>query len=222
MRANKVHVDLGKLDELLKKLDSKYTIRVGIIGKEGSKKHKGTDLTMASLGAIHEFGATINVTPKMRAYLNYNGIHLKSSTTSIVIPTRSFLRMPLMSDEGKKEIIKGVTQSLKFDNNTEIIENLDPKTLATAIGAEAYKRVMEAFETNGFGNWAPLSMGVFAKKYEAGIKDYNKRLRQMEKGKIDYNPELLDKKLQDAMNPHMLVDTGALQSSIDFEIKEQK
>lgn len=44
------------------------------------------------LAAIHEYGCTIPVTPKMRAYLHSIGVHLKKETTKIVIPERSFLR----------------------------------------------------------------------------------------------------------------------------------
>lgn len=44
------------------------------------------------LAGIHEYGCTITVTPKMRAYLHHIGVHLKPSTKQIVIPERSFLR----------------------------------------------------------------------------------------------------------------------------------
>lgn len=44
------------------------------------------------LAGIHEYGCIIPVTPKMRAYLHRIGVHLKKSTTKIVIPERSFLR----------------------------------------------------------------------------------------------------------------------------------
>lgn len=46
----------------------------------------------AWLARIHEYGCRIRVTPKMRAYLHHKGLHLKASTTEIVIPERSFLR----------------------------------------------------------------------------------------------------------------------------------
>lgn len=46
----------------------------------------------AWLAGIHEYGCKIKVTPKMRAYLHHKGLHLKESTTEIVIPERSFLR----------------------------------------------------------------------------------------------------------------------------------
>ena len=44
------------------------------------------------LAGIHEYGCNITVTPKMRAFLHANGLHLSASTTVIRIPERSFLR----------------------------------------------------------------------------------------------------------------------------------
>lgn len=46
----------------------------------------------AWLAAIHEYGMRIEITPAMRAWLHRNGLHVKKSTTHIVIPERSFLR----------------------------------------------------------------------------------------------------------------------------------
>lgn len=44
------------------------------------------------LAGIHEYGCNIPVTPKMRAFLHSQGLHLKESTKVIHIPERSFLR----------------------------------------------------------------------------------------------------------------------------------
>ena len=46
----------------------------------------------AWLAGIHEYGCRIKVTPKMRAFLHSQGLHLRADTTEIVIPERSFLR----------------------------------------------------------------------------------------------------------------------------------
>lgn len=46
----------------------------------------------AFVAGIHEYGCIIPVTPKMRAYLHSQGLHLKDSTKVIKIPERSFLR----------------------------------------------------------------------------------------------------------------------------------
>lgn len=71
---------IPKMRKSLKELDGKKVV-VGF-----------NDGEMAWLGGIHEYGCRIPVTPKMRAFLHHNGIHLKKSTTIIIIPERSFLR----------------------------------------------------------------------------------------------------------------------------------
>lgn len=64
----------------------------------------------AWLAGIHEYGVRIKVTPKMRAFLHYQGLHLKDSTTEIVIPERSFLRTG--HDENADRIIKQTERAL--------------------------------------------------------------------------------------------------------------
>ncbi len=64
----------------------------------------------AWLAGIHEYGCKIKVTPKMRAFLHYNGLHLKDSTTEIVIPERSFLRTG--HDENADRIIAQTERAL--------------------------------------------------------------------------------------------------------------
>ncbi len=53
----------------------------------------------ANIAAVHEFGCTIGVTPKMRAYLHHIGIHLRGSTQYIHIPARPFLSPIFQSEE---------------------------------------------------------------------------------------------------------------------------
>lgn len=77
----KTKVDLTKqMEKAAKKLDG-TNVNVGVLTGE----HQW-------LAGIHEYGCTIQVTPKMRAYLHRIGVHLKKTTTQIVIPERSFLR----------------------------------------------------------------------------------------------------------------------------------
>jgi len=73
------------------------TVWIGV--KKGSKGSKGD---MVDIAWVHEFGYTIAVTPKMRAYLHHKGLHLKTTTTHIHIPERSFLRAAL-NDPGFRE-----------------------------------------------------------------------------------------------------------------------
>lgn len=60
--------------------------------------------TLGRLASIHEYGCRIPVTPKMRAFLHRKGLHLKKTTTEIIIPERSFLRNGF--DEHKEDVIK--------------------------------------------------------------------------------------------------------------------
>lgn len=64
----------------------------------------------AWLAAIHEYGLKIEITPKMRVWLHANGLHVKNSTTHIVIPERSFLRSGF--DMYHEEVVKKAEAAL--------------------------------------------------------------------------------------------------------------
>lgn len=70
------------MEKQMKKLGKKK-IKIGVLGG---------DSELQMIAHVHEYGADITVTPKMRAWFAYNGYPLKSSTTVIKIPERSFLR----------------------------------------------------------------------------------------------------------------------------------
>lgn len=97
----KVTIKTDKLKSMQKateKLKGK-TVEVGIFGGEE-----------AWLAAIHEYGCNIKVTPKMRAYLHTQGLHLKESTEYIKIPERAFIRNGY--DKGIGEVEKMIDQVL--------------------------------------------------------------------------------------------------------------
>ncbi len=193
-RINKSRINFKLLDEWMKALNKKISIKIGIIGDKASQKHSDSDLTNAELGAIHEFGATINVSSKMRNYLRSQGLYLKNDTMSVVIPTRSFLRMPLMSPEGKKELRKIVEEQLKSEiKPTDLSIETASKILDDVVhlvAEMAYLRVLQAFDSGGFGKWAPISEFTAQNRHNSG------------------NPPLTD--------------SGDLRRSISYEIKETK
>ena len=90
--------DLPKVTQTLEAL-SKKRIEVGAIQGEH-----------AWLAAIHEYGCEITVTPKMRAFLHYQGLHLKDSTKIIKIPERAFLRRS--HDEKGEDVLKKCERAL--------------------------------------------------------------------------------------------------------------
>lgn len=87
-----------KIEGNLKSLDD-VKVNVGVLTGE----HQW-------LAGIHEYGCKIPVTDRMRAYLHSIGVHLKSTTTVIVIPERSFLRNGF--DNGKDDILRKARKAL--------------------------------------------------------------------------------------------------------------
>ena len=188
---------LAALRKLMKDLDQKYSIRVGIIGSQAYEKSGHSDLTNAQLGAVHEFGATINVTDKMRAWLHYHDIHLKPETTTITIPARSFLRDTFLNDEAKERLADFAM--LGSDEFNEAFYKLklaqDPKFLEAvckAIGLKALEMVNDSFNAGGYPTkWSPIT--EYTKKHRIG----------------------------DPNNPP-LDDTGALRDSISVDVHKVK
>lgn len=97
-------------DKLTKQLekysDKKYQLFVGWDDPELSK-----------IAAIQEYGAVIPVTDRMRGFLSAAyGIHLKKSTTQIVIPPRAHKKQTIQKNAQKwqKELTK-ILQQVNFD-----------------------------------------------------------------------------------------------------------
>lgn len=85
---------LAKIKQSLQELQGAQII-VGVQADPGTNFHGQTvaaDDEMQMIAHVHEFGADITVTPKMRAFLHHNGIHLKAETAKIHIPERSYIR----------------------------------------------------------------------------------------------------------------------------------
>ncbi len=88
-------------------------------------KHHESKLQLRQLLEIHENGALIRVTEKMRSFLHYIGIHLKRDTKIIRIPPRPARRkayekllMKIKKDDPVKEIKKAIKKLI--DEGREI------------------------------------------------------------------------------------------------------
>ncbi len=66
------------------------------------------------------------------------------------IPARSWLQMPLST--GKKEIEKSMKKKFK-----SLFEKGDIQGLYNLFGKACVDRILKAFDTGGFGTWAPSS-----------------------------------------------------------------
>lgn len=122
-------IDMG-WNKYVDSFDDYEFVDVGIILEDGAKKHppkdgKQTDITLAELAAVQEFGAQIQVTNKMRGYLGATGLNLSKDTQTITIPARPFMRQT-------------------FDENESLIGRLvDEKENMILLGQTTRKQALE-------------------------------------------------------------------------------
>ena len=140
-------------ENIIDALSKEIKVKVGLLAEKGGADEVSDNMDLASLGAIQEFGCQIPVTDKMRGFFFHNfGVHLKASTTHIIIPSRSFLQMPL---ERRQDVMK------KFKSHAGDSEDVlyyiektgDLQSVGTLLGVAAVEQIMEAFETGGWGEW---------------------------------------------------------------------
>lgn len=130
--------DFSKLEKLVENLGKKFYTDIGILGAGGKTEEGG--ITLAGIGAVHEFG-----TDKA------------GRGRSTTIPERSFIRMPL--ETGQESIEKQIMPRMK-----ELVEKGDIKGIFKLIGIAGEARVQEAFETGGFGTWPELEESTVKRK----------------------------------------------------------
>ena len=131
--------DFSRLNKLVKNLGKNYYVDVGILGEDATTQEGGK--TVAGIGAEHEFGVKSRKPP---------------------LPERSFIRMPI--ETGQKQIEKSVGRRYQ-----KHIENGDIKAIYTDIGLACEARILEAFETGGFGKWKELSEYTIQQKQSDAI-----------------------------------------------------
>lgn len=131
-----VEGDLAQLDNLVSELKTDYHVDIGILGDPPSGD---SELALAEIGAVHEFGA-----PERN------------------IPERSFIRMPLESRQS--QISKKVSGHVQAK-----LAAGDVKGIFTMIGIEGENVIQEAFETGGFGQWPDLAEATIERKGSSAI-----------------------------------------------------
>ena len=127
------------LKDMMNKLKEEIVVRVGILGGDGSKMTQDGKITMAYLGSIHEFGASV-----------------KDVKTPFEIPERSFLRMPLDTKLGEE-----LEKSSKFK---QAFQDCDMQALGDEIGLASLNVINDAFDSGGLGKWQPLAESTIARK----------------------------------------------------------
>lgn len=127
----KVKFDITNLNDLIKSLNKKYFVRVGIIGQKAKAEHEG-NLTNAELGTFHE----------------------QPNNDGNKMPKRSFLEMPLKEKlkYGEKE-----KRNIKKQAFKTIFLKKKPQLFFASLGSACLEIINDAFATNGFGSWQSWS-----------------------------------------------------------------
>lgn len=154
----RVNVKITDNDSLWKKLKRLFGVETkrpeisaqkAIVGIQADE-----DAQLLTIANVQEFGATIPVTPKMRAF--FRGafkINLKPTTTSINIPSRPFIRQTV--DKREAELIE-----TGFDLGGLIIDGKMTVKSALEIWGDKLASMMrsEIAEGNNFEPNAPLTI----------------------------------------------------------------
>lgn len=101
----------------------------------GRQCEVGAASSDAWLASIHEYGCNIPVTPKMRAFFHYQGIHLNPKTTVIKIPERAFLRGAYDKDGERiiKQTERAIGQVIAGKMSMDDLLDLYGQQMATAV-----------------------------------------------------------------------------------------
>lgn len=131
--------------------------QVGLFGDTaGRSADPGRITSNPQLGAIHEFGLTYTV--------------VKNKTT-IQIPERSWLRMPLQQHLGQLIQSRGTDWLW-------LLRNRGARRVLAFLGVVAEDVIQEGFNTGGWGAWAPLAESTIERKGSARILIESAQMRK--------------------------------------------
>lgn len=185
----KVEVDFKKLQKVIKALLKDKKIKVGILSKSGGSQEISENIDLAGIGAVQEYGADIKITPKMAKFLGAKAKELglpksnKKGDGFLHIPARSFLYMPVVQHQA--ELRKKIKNLWGSDALEYIVEKGDLESLAIALGQATVNHIQDAFDSEGFGEWAKNSPFTIAQKGSASPLIDKGDLRRV----IDYEIE---------------------------------
>lgn len=144
---NKVEYDFSKLEKLIKLLKTKKYVDVGILGEttsEQTEEGKTKNISIAFLGAVHEFGSE------------------KRN-----IPERSFIIMPIETKQ--KEIAKEAEKNFPMLIGSDKANDIKIVKFLTEIGIRCEAVIQEAFDTKGFNTWPDIKQETKDRKDSEAI-----------------------------------------------------
>lgn len=148
--------NMTKLRQLIEAISKAPSVKVGVLGD--STRSDPDEESNAMIGWRHEFGKPAGPAP---------------------LPQRSFLRMPL-SMYLKKELEE--KKAFSQANINKIVKEKSMDSFMEKVGVLGVSIVLKAFDSDGFGQWTPLSPVTIEEKGHAQILINTQQLRNS----IDY------------------------------------
>lgn len=143
------NVNLGKLNKLRSDLNQKIVAEVGILADgKAGQMHEG-NITNLYLGIVQMFGSV-----------------------SQNIPPRDFILMPI---ETKKQLLLDL---LKRPEVANMIMDGQLVKVMKLLGEQGDAIIQSAFDTGGFGKWAPLKPSTIKRKGSSAILINEGQLRR--------------------------------------------
>lgn len=131
---NNIKIDIKGLKKVQEKIGKAYRTDIGILANKNPVDIE-TGINMATLGQTHYYGSVSNK-----------------------LPARDWLKLP---------VEMGIRKHLKMYGAklfTSIKNEKDLNQFHNFLGIQCLNAVMDAFDTNGFGTWQPLSPNTVKNK----------------------------------------------------------
>lgn len=142
MKDINIKADFSKLEKLIKLLKTKKYVDVGILGEttsEQTEEGKTKNISIAFLGAVHEFGSE------------------KRN-----IPERSFIIMPIETKQ--KKIAKEMEKKFPILLGSEKANEVKIIQFLTDVGLKCEEAIQDAFDSGGFGTWPDIQQATKDRK----------------------------------------------------------
>lgn len=136
--------------------EMKLGVKAGFFG---GSTNADTGASIPYYAFINEFGTTIGVTPKMRAWFHYHDIHLKKGTNYIKIPARPFMRTT--AKEKQEHWVALLAKQMEGKSN-------DPaawKGACYLLGQEMQQNIQDSIQN---GSWVPNAAATVKLKAAKG------------------------------------------------------
>lgn len=125
---------------------------------EETKYKDGTPV--GGIAAVQNYGATINISEKQRAFLHYLGVHLKKVTGTIVIPPTHFWEKCQEENKEKwRQLIKNAWTSV-------FLGNISPDKAVEQIGLQIEGDIKKAIAAVESPPLSPLTIELKKRPYK--------------------------------------------------------